>query len=45
MVYLWNTLSIARSLLAILGWLMVSASNTDQLYNLLIELDKYHVHP
>ncbi|CRK96600.1 CLUMA_CG009893, isoform A [Clunio marinus] len=45
MVYLWNTLSIARSFGAIVGWLMISTMNTDLLYNTLIEMDKYHVHP
>lgn len=45
MVYLWNTLSIARSIGAIVGWLMISSMNTDLLYNTLVEMDKYHVHP
>lgn len=45
MVYLWNTLSIARSFGAIIGWLMVSSMNTDLLYDTLVEMDKYHVHP
>jgi transmembrane protein 237 len=45
MVYLWNTLSIARSFGAIIGWLMISSMNTDLLYSALVEMDKYHVHP
>lgn len=45
MVYLWNTLSIARSFGGIVGWIMISSMNTDLLYNTLVEMDKYHVQP
>ncbi|XP_070502217.1 uncharacterized protein [Chironomus tepperi] len=41
-VYLWNTLSIARSCGAIVGYLMISSMNTNLLYNTLVEMDKYH---
>lgn len=42
MVYLWNTLSIAQSLSAIFGWLLISTMDSDLLYNFLNQMDKYH---
>ncbi|XP_055596247.1 homeobox protein cut [Uranotaenia lowii] len=41
---LWNTLSIARSVGAISGWLIVGMSpNGDQLYDHLVEMERYQL--
>jgi len=41
---IWNTLSVARSLGAICGWLIVGMSPTyDMLYENLMEMEKYQI--
>lgn len=41
---IWNTLSIARSFGAILGWIFVGLSPGDNLlYNHLMEMEKYQI--
>lgn len=40
----WSSLSIARSVGAIVGWIMIGLSPTDDLlYNHLLEMEKYQL--
>lgn len=39
---IWNSMSLARSIAAIIGWIMIGLNTSDNmLYNHLIELEKY----
>lgn len=44
MINMWNSLSLARSIGAIVGWALVGMAPTDDLlYHHLAEMDKYHL--
>lgn len=41
---MWNSLSLARSLGAIIGWILVGLTPTDDLlYHHLLEMEKYQL--
>lgn len=41
---MWNSLSLARSISALLGWLLVGLSPTDDLlFHRLMEMEKYQL--
>ncbi|GAB0099047.1 uncharacterized protein DMENIID0001_148680 [Sergentomyia squamirostris] len=40
-INVWNTLSVAKSVGAIVGWILVALSPIDLLYNRLAEMEKY----
>lgn len=43
-VNIWSSLSLARSIGAILGWILIGLRPTeDQLYDQLIEMEKYKI--